>query len=81
MKVIKKTFLIRGTNEEVRAYIPNLKKILDQASEGLEEKNQIAGIEVARDIDGTIVHFLVIKEFESDEEKRSFMEKLSKAKK
>jgi len=80
MKVIRRTILMRGTNKEVRAYGEDFGNILTLARERLA-KNRIAGIEIGQDFDGTVVCSLVIKEFESDEEKMKFMENLSKAKK
>jgi hypothetical protein len=79
MKEIKRTLLLRGTEEQVRVSREELGKILEGASRGLKAM-EIAGIEMARDFDRTVVCSFVVKEFESMEERNKFMAKLSKAK-
>jgi hypothetical protein len=80
MKEIKRTLLLRGTEEQVRVSREELGKILEGASRGLKA-SEIASIEMAKDFDGTVVCSFVVKEFESIEERNKFMAKLSKAKK
>ncbi len=80
MKEIKRKFLLRGRRANLRAYSEELGDILESADEQLAE-NQIASLQMCRDVDGTVVYFLVVQEFESDEEKRQLMDKLAKAKK
>jgi hypothetical protein len=79
MKEIKRTLLLRGTEEQVRVSREELGKILEGAGRGLKA-SEIAGIEMAKDFDGTVVCSFVVKEFESVEERNKFMAKLSKAK-